>query len=34
MLDRAAALLAPGGRLVYCSCSLEPEEGESQSPPS
>ena len=30
MLDRAAALLAPGGRLVYCTCSLEPEEGEMQ----
>ena len=30
MLDRAAALLRPGGRLVYCTCSLEPEEGEMQ----
>jgi 16S rRNA (cytosine967-C5)-methyltransferase len=30
MLDRAAALLASGGRLVYCTCSLEPEEGELQ----
>ena len=30
MLDRAAALLRPGGRLVYCVCSLEPEEGEAQ----
>jgi 16S rRNA (cytosine967-C5)-methyltransferase len=30
MLDRAAALLASGGRLVYCTCSLEPEEGEAQ----
>lgn len=30
MLDRAAALLKPGGRLVYCTCSLEPEEGEQQ----
>ncbi|MDB5641666.1 MAG: Sun protein, partial [Hyphomicrobiales bacterium] len=30
MLDRAAALLASGGRLVYCTCSLEPEEGEMQ----
>jgi 16S rRNA (cytosine967-C5)-methyltransferase len=28
LLDRAAALLRPGGRLVYCTCSLEPEEGE------
>jgi len=30
MLDRAAALLTSGGRLVYCTCSLEPEEGELQ----
>jgi len=30
MLERAAALLKPGGRLVYCTCSLEPEEGEQQ----
>jgi 16S rRNA (cytosine967-C5)-methyltransferase len=30
MLDRAAALLRLGGRMVYCTCSLEPEEGESQ----
>ncbi len=30
MLDRAAKLLAPGGRLVYCVCSMEPEEGEQQ----
>lgn len=28
MLARAAGWLAPGGRLVYASCSLEPEEGE------
>ena len=28
MLARAATWLAPGGRLVYASCSLEPEEGE------
>jgi 16S rRNA (cytosine967-C5)-methyltransferase len=28
LLDRAATLVAPGGRLVYCTCSLEPEEGE------
>jgi 16S rRNA (cytosine967-C5)-methyltransferase len=28
MFDRAAALLKPGGTLVYCTCSLEPEEGE------
>ncbi|WP_421693023.1 RsmB/NOP family class I SAM-dependent RNA methyltransferase [Aestuariivirga sp.] len=30
MLRRAAELVKPGGMLVYCSCSLEPEEGESQ----
>jgi 16S rRNA (cytosine967-C5)-methyltransferase len=30
LLDRAAALLRPGGRLVYSTCSLEPEEGERQ----
>lgn len=28
LLHRAVALLAPGGTLVYCTCSLEPEEGE------
>jgi 16S rRNA (cytosine967-C5)-methyltransferase len=30
MLDRAAELAAPQGRIVYCVCSLEPEEGEAQ----
>ena len=30
LLDRAAGLVAPGGLLVYCTCSLEPEEGEAQ----
>ncbi|WP_262298797.1 RsmB/NOP family class I SAM-dependent RNA methyltransferase [Microvirga sesbaniae] len=30
LLDKAAALLKPGGRLVYCTCSLEAEEGERQ----
>jgi 16S rRNA (cytosine967-C5)-methyltransferase len=30
MIDRAAHLLKPGGMLVYCTCSLEPEEGEAQ----
>ena len=30
ILDHAASLLRPGGRLVYCVCSLEPEEGEMQ----
>ncbi len=28
MIDRAAAMLRPGGTLVCCTCSLEPEEGE------
>lgn len=27
MLEAAAGLVAPGGVLVYCVCSLEPEEG-------
>lgn len=30
MLDRASAMLKPGGLLVYCTCSLEPEEGVEQ----
>ncbi len=30
LLDKAAALTRTGGRLVYCTCSLEPEEGEAQ----
>ena len=28
LLQRAVGLLKPGGMLVYCTCSLEPEEGE------
>ncbi|HEY6000343.1 MAG TPA: 16S rRNA (cytosine(967)-C(5))-methyltransferase RsmB [bacterium] len=28
LLERAAALLPPGGRVVYSTCSTEPEEGE------
>ena len=28
LLDHAVTLLKPGGTLVYCTCSLEPEEGE------
>jgi 16S rRNA (cytosine967-C5)-methyltransferase len=27
LLDAAAAMLQPGGVMVYCTCSLEPEEG-------
>ncbi len=30
LLDKAAELVRPGGTLVYCTCSLEPEEGEDQ----
>jgi 16S rRNA (cytosine967-C5)-methyltransferase len=30
LLDSAARRVRPGGRLVYCVCSLEPEEGEAQ----
>ena len=30
LLDAAAAKVKPGGLLVYCVCSLEPEEGEAQ----
>jgi len=30
LLDAAARRTRPGGRLVYCVCSLEPEEGEDQ----
>jgi 16S rRNA (cytosine967-C5)-methyltransferase len=28
LLERAIALTRPGGTIVYCTCSLEPEEGE------
>jgi 16S rRNA (cytosine967-C5)-methyltransferase len=28
LLEKAASLLKVGGTLVYCACSLEPEEGE------
>ena len=28
LLQKAVAALKPGGMLVYCTCSLEPEEGE------
>jgi 16S rRNA (cytosine967-C5)-methyltransferase len=30
LLDRAVELTKPGGTIVYCTCSLEPEEGENQ----
>jgi 16S rRNA (cytosine967-C5)-methyltransferase len=30
LLDRALGWLKPGGRLVFCTCSLLPEEGEAQ----
>lgn len=30
MIDRALGFLKPGGKLVYCTCSLLPEEGERQ----
>ncbi len=28
LLEKSISLLKPGGTLVYCTCSLEPEEGE------
>ncbi len=30
LLDAAVSMLRPGGRLIYCVCSLEPEEGVQQ----
>lgn len=30
LLDAAWAMLAPGGRMVFCTCSLLPEEGEAR----
>lgn len=30
MIDKALNLLKPGGRLVFCTCSLIPDEGECQ----
>jgi 16S rRNA (cytosine967-C5)-methyltransferase len=30
LLDNAAKMLKPGGMMVYCTCSLEPEESQGQ----
>lgn len=30
LLDHAMTIVRPGGKIVYCTCSLEPEEGERQ----
>lgn len=30
MLDKAAEMVKPGGLIVFCTCSIEPEEGELQ----
>jgi len=30
MIDHALTLLRPGGRMVFCTCSLLPDEGEVQ----
>ncbi len=30
LLDKAIELVKPGGMIVYCTCSLEPEENELQ----
>ena len=30
LLDAASAMVKPGGRLIYCTCSLQPEEGPAQ----
>lgn len=30
LLDNSCDMLRPGGRLIYCTCSMEPEEGEDQ----
>lgn len=30
LLDRALGMVRPGGRVVFCTCSLLPEEGEAQ----
>jgi 16S rRNA (cytosine967-C5)-methyltransferase len=33
LVSAALEMLEPGGMLVYCTCSLEPEEGEAQVAP-
>ncbi len=30
LLDHAAKIVAPGGTIVFCTCSLDPREGENQ----
>ncbi|MDN3721150.1 hypothetical protein QW131_23050 [Roseibium salinum] len=30
LLDRTVSWVKPGGLIVYCTCSLEPQEGEAQ----
>jgi len=30
LLEAAIEMVKPGGLIVYCTCSLEPEEGEMQ----
>ncbi|MCP4935226.1 MAG: MFS transporter [bacterium] len=30
LLDKALVFVKPGGTLIYCTCSLQPEEGEQQ----
>jgi 16S rRNA (cytosine967-C5)-methyltransferase len=30
LIDRALEMVRPGGRIVYCTCSILPEEGEAQ----
>lgn len=30
LLEAAAVMVKPGGRLIYCTCSLQPEEGPAQ----
>ncbi|MDR3464009.1 MAG: transcription antitermination factor NusB [Beijerinckiaceae bacterium] len=30
LLDKAVEMTVPGGTIVYCTCSIEPEEGENQ----